>query len=49
MITKDKTIKARVSEELRARLQQYADKTDKTISEIIREAINEYLNNKEKQ
>lgn len=49
MTTKNQTIKARVSEELRTKLQQYADKTDKTVSEIIREAIDEYLNNREKQ
>lgn len=47
MITKESVIKARVSEEMRTKLEQLADKTDKTMSQIIREALAEYLQSKE--
>ena len=47
MITKESVIKARVSEKMRTKLEQLADKTDKTMSQIIREALAEYLQSKE--
>lgn len=47
MAKKEALIKARVSEAMYEAIKLHADKTDKTVSEIVREAIAHYLKEKE--
>lgn len=43
MVTKECAIKVRISDEMNSALREYALKTNRSISELVREAIDNYL------